>query len=225
MPAKNKCLWSDRGCPNGHFRRKLCQDHYVVEYPDVARCSFEGCERPRWSKGLCSTHTVQAKSGKPLKPIRNNHNKVAQHGSIGMYSNHGCRCGDCTTAYNAHKYIWRKSRKPEDLDAPHGSMSKYNGGCRCPVCSKAKGQYSWEHRAVTKLRREMEQIVGERFDCDCCGKEQTKKLVTDHIHGSLHIRGLLCNTCNTGLGKLGDNIAGLEKALAYLRRTTPENLV
>lgn len=32
-------------------------------------------------------------------------------------------------------------------------------------------------------------------------------------------RRLLCFGCNVGLGKFGDNIAGLQRALAYLRGT------
>ena len=39
----------------------------------------------------------------------------------------------------------------------------------------------------------------------------------DHDHESGDFRGWLCTSCNTGLGKLGDSIAGLESALAYLK--------
>jgi 5-methylcytosine-specific restriction endonuclease McrA len=40
----------------------------------------------------------------------------------------------------------------------------------------------------------------------------------DHDHDSKKVRGLLCRECNTGLGKLGDNEAGLLRALEYVRR-------
>jgi len=39
----------------------------------------------------------------------------------------------------------------------------------------------------------------------------------DHDHGTGAIRGLLCMDCNVGLGRLGDSVEGLERALAYLR--------
>ena len=60
--------------------------------------------------------------------------------------------------------------------------------------------------------------------CGICGKHQTEintTLAVDHVHGSdpIHIRGLLCGSCNTALGKLGDNKEVLLKALKYLEDT------
>ena len=55
--------------------------------------------------------------------------------------------------------------------------------------------------------------------CACCGKhesEQKHRLAVDHVHDSGKIRGLLCNNCNSGIGKLGDNSDGVRKALEYL---------
>lgn len=55
--------------------------------------------------------------------------------------------------------------------------------------------------------------------CAICAKPPTdRNLAVDHCHTTGMIRGLLCIPCNTGLGKLGDSVEGLERALAYLRR-------
>ena len=54
--------------------------------------------------------------------------------------------------------------------------------------------------------------------CGICGDE-LDKINIDHDHESGKVRGLLCTGCNTGLGHLGDNINGLEKALHYLKNT------
>ena len=53
--------------------------------------------------------------------------------------------------------------------------------------------------------------------CDCC-RTSERKLVIDHDHATGLFRGWVCEPCNLGIGRLGDNIEGVEKALAYLRR-------
>lgn len=53
--------------------------------------------------------------------------------------------------------------------------------------------------------------------CGICG-EWHANLCVDHCHATLDIRGLLCQSCNHGLGKFRDDVSFLEKAIAYLRR-------
>ena len=43
-----------------------------------------------------------------------------------------------------------------------------------------------------------------------------KRLAVDHNHQTGIIRGLLCDECNTGLGKFKDNPSLLTNAIAYL---------
>lgn len=62
-------------------------------------------------------------------------------------------------------------------------------------------------------------ITKEEYDsltrkCQICGSE--KNLVIDHSHQSGRIRGMLCNSCNKGLGFFRDNPALLERASDYI---------
>ncbi len=59
--------------------------------------------------------------------------------------------------------------------------------------------------------------------CALCGRQPIKHI--DHDHRTGKVRGLLCMMCNTGLGKLGDDEAGLERALAYVRGALHPNEV
>ena len=57
-------------------------------------------------------------------------------------------------------------------------------------------------------------------NCDCCGKHLVDKRHTyiDHSHTTGEIRGVLCMSCNSGIGFLGDNVEGLQQALNYLTK-------
>ena len=59
--------------------------------------------------------------------------------------------------------------------------------------------------------------------CAICTNPETatrlgkvKALSVDHCHKSGAIRGLLCSDCNTGIGKLKDDVKILQSAIQYL---------
>lgn len=61
--------------------------------------------------------------------------------------------------------------------------------------------------------------------CAICDKHSTSvftkgaagfELCVDHCHNTGKVRGLLCENCNTGIGKLNDDPALLRKAINYL---------
>ena len=63
----------------------------------------------------------------------------------------------------------------------------------------------------------------QRGCCAICGKNtilllgrKRDLLVIDHDHTTGHIRGLLCNSCNLGLGLFHDNLTLLKRAILYL---------
>lgn len=54
--------------------------------------------------------------------------------------------------------------------------------------------------------------------CHVCEKDLnlTGRVCIDHDHNTGKVRGILCMSCNSGIGKLGDNKEGLERALRYI---------
>lgn len=72
--------------------------------------------------------------------------------------------------------------------------------------------------AAAWLRREIKKSAPAKPDnCECCGKKESK-LCIDHCHDTLEFRGWICEPCNRGIGQLGDNIIGVQKALNYLQK-------
>ena len=57
--------------------------------------------------------------------------------------------------------------------------------------------------------------------CELCGGLPGKRaLHLDHDHKTGLFRGWLCHMCNLSLGKFGDTMDGLERAMTYLRNAT-----
>lgn len=56
----------------------------------------------------------------------------------------------------------------------------------------------------------------QRGKCAICKETPKRNLVVDHCHGTGKVRGLLCNTCNTGIGGLRDSLQLVKSALKYL---------
>lgn len=58
--------------------------------------------------------------------------------------------------------------------------------------------------------------------CSICGtsnstgKLKYAKLFVDHCHNRDEVRGLLCKSCNIGLGEFKDDVSLLQKAIEYL---------
>lgn len=58
------------------------------------------------------------------------------------------------------------------------------------------------------------------FKCPICEKitipDLTSKVVLDHDHNTGKVRGWICDSCNTGIGRFKDDVTLLKKAIHYL---------
>ncbi len=60
----------------------------------------------------------------------------------------------------------------------------------------------------------------EPFECPICGKRTiagvTCRVDLDHNHRTGEIRGWICDSCNTGIGRFKDDIQLLKRAIKYV---------
>jgi len=84
---------------------------------------------------------------------------------------------------------------------------------RRPECRECEKDYNKKRSKIAKEYSRPE--IGTT--CDCCGRTD-KELVLDHCHKDNKKRGWICQNCNLGLGRLGDCIEGVERALEYLKK-------
>ena len=141
-----------------------------------------------------------------------------------------------------------RARFTTGVPCVHGHMAeRYVSNshcCECAAITYARVSVTPEHKEKKRLYRKANphimranSLKGRRRsrgapeptrpmpdNCECCGrhKSDSKKAIhLDHDHGTGAFRGWLCNRCNAGIGMLGDNIEGLQRAVAYLERVQP----
>jgi hypothetical protein len=101
--------------------------------------------------------------------------------------------GDKRRAYNT---AWRSRNKPARTAYLRATAIKRNFGITVEDYDKM--------------------FIAQSGRCAICHCESTKALAVDHCHTTGKVRGLLCTSCNTGLGLFKDNLELLEKAKLYL---------
>ena len=70
---------------------------------------------------------------------------------------------------------------------------------------------------VDDYNRLYEESKGCCYICNVHQLDLKIRLSVDHCHTTGTIRGLLCSSCNHGLGRFRDNTELLEKAIKYLK--------
>jgi hypothetical protein len=130
-------------------------------------------------------------------------------------------CRDCCSkAYNKNKvarvktarswYLNNKERVCERARQRHKANYPSEKDSRL---DKRFGSGASQHR-----QNKFNEQGGE---CAICGKREvdcSKALALDHNHITGKWRGLLCDLCNTAIGKLHDDVNVLQKAIDYLRK-------
>lgn len=111
----------------------------------------------------------------------------------------------------------------------HGHLLRFVNSNNCVECDKyqiSKHQVNAKFARIKKLyglsKEEYLKLVKEQSSsCKLCGfiEEDFFKLHVDHCHETNKVRGLLCGTCNQGIGLLKHNSHLLRKAALYCEET------
>lgn len=121
------------------------------------------------------------------------------------------RCSYCKECNKAKTRAWSAANKGRVQEhtrkrAEQGKFRDYN----------LRKKYGLTREAYAAL------LAAQGGRCAICGSEDpgrgNKDFSVDHCHTSNQVRGLLCNTCNRGIGLLQDDPNVLERAAQYLRQ-------
>jgi hypothetical protein len=141
----------------------------------------------------------------------------------------------CSALSVNHRNVWHRNcrlcSKPFEANRP-GLVYCSNG------CSAQSQRISARKRATpkSKIKKNMRKydLTPEDYDrmfeeqgglCAICAKTETatrngklKRLGVDHDHHTGRVRGLLCQSCNTGIGLFKDNLIIILHAARYIEQ-------
>lgn len=165
-------------------------------------CQVEGCLNTYLCKGYCSMHYQRwVKHGDPnVRLVGYNTDPCSKCGVYQRRNDHSW-CQPClnelATVHN-NKGRTQRFRRYKLTEDDIYYMWMFQGG-RCLVCSE-------------RLNINKSKSFHVDHDNDCCSKEKTRNSGTC---GEC-VRGLLCGSCNQGLGNFKDEVQRLKGAIAYL---------
>ena len=130
-----------------------------------------------------------------------------------------CRCNN--------EVIISRSSLLNGLTKSCGCLNKENGINKLKEWRKTQKFLTKEEKVYNRYlcrirnrygitKEEYEKMINDQNNvCVICNNKD--KLVVDHDHITGHVRGLLCNNCNRGLGSFKDNVQILDAAIVYLK--------
>lgn len=135
-------------------------------------------------------------------------------------------CKACQSEY-------RQAYGKQNQAALNAAAAEYRANNRESLAEKSASYYAALPSDVVRARNRAYALLHEygmtveQYDailtaqggvCALCRRPpKSKLLAVDHDHHTGVVRGLLCVSCNTSLGRLGDNEAGLLRVLEYVR--------
>ncbi len=186
-------------------------------------CSFEGCEKAAFSRGLCQYHYDN--QGHDLHHVWIQRKNRADHDPRWqIFDNFLEDVGERPSKKHQLRRI--------DKSKP---FTKENVRWLDPIPYKqGTPEYTRDHQLQRQFGINLEEfndILKEQGGvCAICKQPETRvdtrhnklrDICVDHDHTTGKVRGLLCAECNTTLGRVKDSIEILQSAIAYLEKHQP----
>lgn len=120
------------------------------------------------------------------------------------------RCSRCNKVKHETEFSKNQYRK--------GSIVVRRGYCK--ECGKLKKPISAKTRREYEKKNPRPQL-GASFECPVCQRVieawHKNQICLDHNHKTGEIRGYICGDCNASIGRIGDSIRVLKRAILWLQ--------
>lgn len=135
--------------------------------------------------------------------------------------------------------VCNKTKSIQDFSKCYRIKSGYRSNCKFCYNNKKKLERKQRYKSNPNLRRKehLRKKYGMSWEdykkmwieqegcCAICKTYQLELksiLCVDHNHTTNQVRGLLCHSCNHGIGKFRDKISLLQSAIDYLKKNSLE---
>jgi len=150
---------------------------------------------------------------------------VAFYAMRGMRDGHRNDCIDCNKAAKRERHArnpgpYRERARQWAAENPD-RRATYQAAYRKRPERKRMMRDAYYRRTYGISADEVDEMLeAQSGGCAICGEkaERLASMHVDHDHEHGHLRGLLCSTCNQGLGHFRDDPAVLLRAIVYLRQ-------
>lgn len=129
------------------------------------------------------------------------------------------------------RQVCRTCRKEQPIESFHRDKRLKGGRKRqCVACARIAALTAYRKRVYgLEADRVQEMLLAQQFKCLICQKpfgtnrHGLPEFHVDHCHSTLAIRGLLCGMCNPGIGRFGEDVSLISRAIEYLRTAGPND--
>lgn len=121
-------------------------------------------------------------------------------------------CDRCYRCLNTDLYFENNRIKKDNIITKRPS---------CRDCRKIKNGVAIPSKQRTHWE-DNRPVNGSLFTCPICKKTTIvgiSKVVLDHNHATGNVRGWLCESCNTGIGRFDDDEEIIQHSIDWLRKT------
>jgi len=128
---------------------------------------------------------------------------------------------DFYDGYKAKKQQYQTNRRyPHSRckDCDHARVRTYHKNNRAKVVKQQLISHRRREYGLTEEQYNY-MVSSQNNMCAICNKPSHKTLHIDHDHVTGKVRGLLCSSCNTGIGFFKDDISLLNNAIDYLAKS------
>ena len=130
--------------------------------------------------------------------------------NIGNKDGHSYKCKMCK---DVQAKVYRENNREKVAAMKAAQQVRYMDKLRDSYYQKA---YGISLDDFNQLFKEQKGGCAICSTTDYYSRMQYAKLIVDHCHKTGKVRGLLCKSCNIGLGEFKDDVSLLDNAIGYL---------